>query len=145
MERILFCTDFSENADAAFEAALSELERRPHAELVLLHVIPEPEAQFWKSYVYEVEDVDQKAKADIDEKVTQTYQSRLPQGTSMHVEMRIGRDAQEIITVARGFDIDLIIMGRQGHSRLEKVLFGNVTDKVIRHAPCPVLVVPPRV
>ena len=34
--------------------------------LTLLHVIPEPDAQFWKGYIYEVGDMDAKARADID-------------------------------------------------------------------------------
>ena len=37
----------------------------------MFHVIPEPDAQFWKSYIYEVDDVDNKAKQDIDRKIAE--------------------------------------------------------------------------
>ena len=43
-ERILFCTDFSENADFAFDYAIDAAKRRPGSTLYLFHVIPEPEA-----------------------------------------------------------------------------------------------------
>ena len=44
-KRILFCTDFSESADAAFDFALDAAIRRPDSTLYLLHVIHEPDAQ----------------------------------------------------------------------------------------------------
>ena len=72
-KRILFCTDFSENANFAFDFALDSAVRRPGCILYLLHVIPEPEAQFWKTYLYEVDDIDAKAKQDIDEKIARSY------------------------------------------------------------------------
>jgi len=58
------------------------------------------------------------------------------------VEIRIGKDDQEILRIAREKQIDLIVMGRQGRSALQKALFGNVTGKVVRKAECAVLVVP---
>ena len=128
-QRILFCTDFSENADFAFSFALDAALRRPGSELFLLHVVPESEAQFWKTYVYEVEDVDNKAKQDIEQKIKQAYTSRLPEGVEMKVEFRIGKDWQEILSFADQHNADLIVMGRQGHGSLQKAFFGNVAEK----------------
>ncbi|MGC9052773.1 MAG: universal stress protein, partial [Candidatus Hydrogenedens sp.] len=71
--KVLFCTDFSENADIAFQHALDIVLRRPGSLLIILHVIPEPEAEFWKTYVYEIDDIDKKAKQDIDENIRQSY------------------------------------------------------------------------
>lgn len=140
-QRILFCTDFSENADFAFSFALDAATRRPGCQLDLLHVIPESEAQFWKTYIYEVEDVDSKAKHDVDERI-ETYRSRLPEHVTLNVKIRMGKDSQEILTFARQRQIDLIVMGRQGRGALQRALFGNVTEKVVRNADCAVLVVP---
>jgi nucleotide-binding universal stress UspA family protein len=141
--RILFCTDFSDNADHAFGYALDAALRRPGCTLFLLHVVPEPDAQFWKTYLYEVEGVDEKAKHDIDARVTETYLPRVPESVDFRVEMCVGRDYQKILAFAAENSADLIVMGRHGHSALESVLFGNVTEKVVRKAACPVLVVPP--
>ncbi len=141
-QRILFCTDFSENADFAFDYALDAAVRRPGCLLYLLHVIPEPEAQFWKTYIYEIDDVDEKAKRDIDAKIAATYQPCVPDNVDFKVEMRVGRDYLKILEFAREKQVDLIVLGRHGHSALENVLFGNVTEKVVRKADCAVLVVP---
>lgn len=141
-QRILFCTDFSENADFAFSFAVDAAGRRPGCELYLLHVIPESDAQFWKTYIYEVEGVDNKAKQDIDGRIAQTYLSRLPEGMELKVEIRVGKDYQQILEFAKEKQIDLIVLGRHGHKPLGKTLFGAVTEKVASRAECAVLVIP---
>lgn len=142
LQRILFCTDFSENADFAFSFAVDAAVRRPGSQLYLLHVVPETEAQFWKTYIYEVEGVDAKARHDINERIDQTYRSKLPKDLELKVEFRIGKDYQEILRFTRENQIDLIVMGRQGHNALQEAFFGNVTEKVVRKADSVVLVVP---
>ncbi len=143
-KKILFCTDFSENADRAFVFAVNTAVRNAGCELHLLHVIPEPSAQFWKGYIYEVdEDVDARARREIDEKLADTYRPRVPAGVPLVIAMRIGEAAQQIIEYAREGDIDLVIVGRQGAGTVGKIFFGNVTGRVVRKAPCPVLVIPP--
>lgn len=141
-KRILFCTDFSENAEFAFDYAIDAAVRRPGSVLYVLHVIPEPDAQFWKTYIYEVEDVDQKAKRDIDERIEKTYLVRAPKSVQIEVVIRVGKDSDSILEFAEENAVDLIVMGRRGRSSLGKVLFGNVTEKICRKAPCAVLIVP---
>ncbi|MGQ9661785.1 MAG: universal stress protein [Kiritimatiellia bacterium] len=141
--RILFCTDFSENARHAFANALDAAVRRPGCVLYLLHVLPEPEAQFWKTYIYEVEGVDEKAKRDIDQKLAADYLRRVPPGVELRIEFRVGKPDQKILEFARENGVDLIVMGREGHGRtLGRILLGRVVEKVVRKADCPVLVVP---
>ena len=141
-KRILFCTDFSESADAAFEFALDATVRRPGSTLYLLHVIHEPDAQFWKSYIAEVDNIDADARKTIDAKVAAAYLSRVPPGLDVKVEFRIGPDAATILEFAKATQIDLIILGRHGHSSVGKALFGSVAEKIVRKAECAVLVVP---
>ena len=72
--RILFCTDFSDNAKFAFDFAIDAAIRNVGCTLTLLHVIPEPDAQFWKGYIYEAdEDVDARAKREIDQKLAEAF------------------------------------------------------------------------
>jgi nucleotide-binding universal stress UspA family protein len=141
-ERIVFCTDFSENADLAFDYAVDSATRRPGCTLYLLHVVPEADAQFWKSYLYEVDDVDKKAEQDMDAKIAKTYLSRVPEGLKLEVEVRVGKDYSKILEFAEEKRADLIIMGRHGRRSIDKVLFGEVTEKVVRKAKCAVLVIP---
>ena len=142
--KILFCTDFSENADRAFVFAMNAAVRNAGCELHLLHVIPEPPAQFWKGYIYEVdEDVDARAKREIDAKLAETYRPRVPADIRLEIAMRIGEAGQMILAYAREQDVDLVIVGRQGAGKVGKIFFGNVAERVVRKAPCPVLVIPP--
>jgi len=141
-KRILFCTDFSESADAAFEFALDMAIRRPDSTLYLLHVIHEPDAQYWKTQLAEVENINAEAKKAIDAKVASAYLSRVPKGLQVRVEFRIGPDAASILEFAKATQIDVIILGRHGHSSVGKALFGSVAEKIVRKAECAVLVVP---
>ena len=143
-KKILFCTDFSENADRAFVFAVNSAVRNVGCELHLLHVIPEPPAQFWKGYIYEVdEDVDARAKREIDAKLAEAYVPRVPADVKLVVAMRIGEARHKILEYAAEQDVDLIVLGRQGAGAVGKILFGNVTERVVRKADCPVLVIPP--
>jgi nucleotide-binding universal stress UspA family protein len=141
-KRVLFCTDFSPNADLAFDYALDAVRRRPGAVLYVFHVIPEPGAQFWKTYLAELDDLDAKARQDVDEKIAATYLPRVPEGMDLQVEVRIGRDYVEILKFAAATKVDLIVLGRRGHSTLGEALFGSVAEKIVRRAHCAVLVVP---
>ena len=136
---ILCCTDFSLNADRAFELAVETALCHEGCTLTLLHVLQEPEAQFWKSYIYEIDGVDEKAKADIDRKIDETYRPKVPQALPFKTAFRIGNPAQSILEYAAAERHDLIVLGRQGHG---SIFFGNVATRVARHAQCPVLVVP---
>ena len=53
----------------------------------------------------------------------------------------IGDPALRIVNFARENDIDLIVMGSRGMSTTKKILVGSVSDKVIRNALCPVMII----
>lgn len=142
--RVLYCTDFSENASRAFAYALDAAALRKGSELHLIHVIPEPDAQFWKSYIYDAEgDVDEKAKKDIDEKIDREYRPQIPEGLVFKTAFRIGKSHAEILKYAEEIGARLIVVGRQGTGALTSLFFGSVAEKVVKKAHCPVLVIPP--
>ena len=140
--KILFCTDFSENADFAFDFAVDAALRNKGSTLFILHVIPEPDAQFWKGYIYEVGDIDAQARADIDQAIDTGYRPRVPESVTLQIVMRIGDAARMILDFAEQQEVDLIILGRQGHGAITQWLLGIVACKVSRQSLCPVLVVP---
>jgi nucleotide-binding universal stress UspA family protein len=53
----------------------------------------------------------------------------------------VGNPADEILAAAEARDVQLIVIGRQGQHMVERFLMGSVADRVVRHAPCDVLVV----
>lgn len=137
--KILACTDFSGNADLAFELAVNICRRHPGASLTLLHVLQEPEAQFWKNYIYDVDNVDEKARAEIDRRIEELYLPKIPDGMQFQTVFKVGNPAQTILEHARTEDFDLIVLGRQGRG---SIFFGNVASRIARYSKCPVLIVP---
>ena len=62
-------------------------------------------------------------------------------GLKFQTELLEGPVAEAIMNVAKTRDADLIVLGARGMSSLEGLLLGSVSQKVIQHATCPVLVV----
>ena len=56
-------------------------------------------------------------------------------------EVLFGSPDSRIVETAEGWNADLIIVGSHGYSRWERLLLGSVSDSVVHHAPCSVLVV----
>lgn len=140
--KILFCTDFNTDAMQAFRYALNIAAANEGSEIVIFHAIPEPDAQFWKSYIYEVEDVDTKAKRDIDRKIADVYLPAIPEGIRWSSRNSVGNVGEEILRVAHTEGVDLVVIGRGAGANVINRLLGNFTEKVVRKAHCPVLVVP---
>jgi nucleotide-binding universal stress UspA family protein len=141
-KKIVLAADFSAASQKAFQYALNIAAGNPGCELVILHVVPEPDAQFWKTYIYEVDKIDEKAKADIDEKVRQAYLSQIPQEIPYSIKMAVGNVANAIIETAQAENAGLVILGRESSGVLQSYFAGNITGKITRKAPCPVMIVP---
>ena len=141
-KKIIFAADFSESSQKAFTYALNIAAGNPGCVLVILHVVPEPDAQFWRTYIYEVDNVDEKAKADIDGKMREAYLSRVPAEIPHTVKMAVGSVNTAILETAETEQADLIILGRESSGVLQSRFLGNVTGKIARKAPCPVMIVP---
>jgi nucleotide-binding universal stress UspA family protein len=62
-------------------------------------------------------------------------------GYTVHLEMPTGSAAHEILETARASEVRLIAMTTHGFGGLGRLLFGSVADEVLRHAPCPILLV----
>ena len=62
----------------------------------------------------------------------------------VEVELIVGGAADEaILDYAKENNIDLIVMSTHGRSGVHRWIFGSVTQRVLRHSPVPVLIVPP--
>jgi nucleotide-binding universal stress UspA family protein len=61
----------------------------------------------------------------------------------VHTEFLVweGDPGESIIAAARAEEVDLIVLGTHGRTGMERSIFGSVSDHVVRHAPCPVVVV----
>lgn len=55
--------------------------------------------------------------------------------------VKVGKAFHEVTETARAMDVDLIILTTHGHTGLKHIVLGSTAERVIRHAPCPVLTV----
>ena len=65
---------------------------------------------------------------------------RLAGGTVAGAHLRVGEVAEEVVGLAEELEVDLIVVGTRGRSVLGRALMGSVSDSVVRHARCPVVV-----
>jgi nucleotide-binding universal stress UspA family protein len=65
---------------------------------------------------------------------------KLP-GLSISTEVLLGSPESKIVETAEQMQADLIVVGSHGYNRWERLLLGSVSDSVVHHAPCSVLVV----
>ena len=76
-----------------------------------------------------------------DQKVLAGIRERLSLPASVQEFLPTGDPATEIVTAAREWPADLIVLGSHGRKGVSRLLIGSVAEAVTRRAPCPVLVV----
>lgn len=82
--------------------------------------------------------IEREARKLLDEQVERV---RAHGGTVTEAHLRLGEADEEIVALAEEMDAGLIVMGSRGLGGLRRALMGSVSDSVVRHAHCPVLVV----
>ena len=65
----------------------------------------------------------------------------VPQPSSPRVFIQVGKPAAEIVGTAKEWPADLIVIGSHARHGIPRALLGSVAEAVLRHAPCPVLVI----
>lgn len=146
--KILAPTDFSRCAAEAFPKAV-ELARAFSAELIVTHVLPIEPATPWDippyadfglaampSQEYEV-----KVEAEVRLRLADLVKIAVPSGVAARLAVARGDPAREIVHAARNEGVDLIVMATHGWKGWRHLVFGSVAERVLREAPCPVLVV----
>jgi nucleotide-binding universal stress UspA family protein len=71
----------------------------------------------------------------------QVEQIKADGGTVAQAHLRIGRPDEQIVDSAEEIGAGLIVMGSRGLGGIRRLLMGSVSDSVVRHAHCPVLIV----
>ena len=69
-----------------------------------------------------------------------TWRVKVAGGTVAETHLRIGGVAEEIVHLAEELGAGLIVMGSRGHGGIRRALMGSVSDSVVQHAHCPVLI-----
>jgi nucleotide-binding universal stress UspA family protein len=138
IKSILVPLDFSPPSKKALSYAVA-VARQFKAKLTLLHVVePVAAPEFVAPLALDEDKVIAAAKEELEEVVTA---ARVPRGLVEKVLVRVGRSYHEIADAARTRKADLIIISTHGYTGLKHAVLGSTTERVVRHASCPVLVV----
>jgi len=139
VQRFLVPVDFSEHANQALDYAIS-LAGKLDARLTLLHVLqslPLGAVDMGVTIYTYIQDLE----AEIMNSMNAYLERVTTAGLEGEIAVVHGVPFHEIIETAKTQQADLIIMGTHGRTGLQHVLLGSVAEKVVRLAPCPVLVV----
>ena len=129
LNRILFCTDFSENSAHALNYAIS-VRAEYDAELTLLHVLEDVSSPAKKEKAIAA------AMEQLDKLVPPERRTTLKVKTAL----RIGKPYQQIVQFALETQTDLVTMGVHGRGASNLAVFGSTTYRVMQLGHCPVLV-----
>ena len=145
LKLILVPTDFGPASDQALEVAI-DLGRLTHASLEVLHVNSEaiwvvpPPGELLPAPV----DLAAVLAQSSDQLGAVVARVRAA-GLTCTGASAAGRTDAEIVDYARKRNVGMIVVGSHGRHGISHAIMGSVAEKVVRHAPCPVLVVPPTV
>jgi nucleotide-binding universal stress UspA family protein len=145
--QIVVAYDFSPSSEQALARAVEIAARAPQH---VLHVVAALDPHFRPAaadgrllgVTYETADQLQRL---IMEQVSATFAGR-PTAAEVQffVHARIGKPAEEILALASEVGADLIFIGSHGKTGIERLLLGSVSERVVREAGCPVMVVRPK-
>jgi len=143
-KKVLFCTDFSQNADYAFGFAYG-IVKRDEGLLYILHVIPEnPQEAFLEMLIPRdtVNKLHTIIKEDVENNYKDHYVKTIGNKITYKIVTKSGREDNEILKFAKKENVDIIVIGTHGITGIEHVFFGSVAEKVLRRSPIPVFIIP---
>ena len=141
LRQILVPIDFSEESRKALRYAQPFAERFG-AQIILVHIV-EPKIRPERS-VITPSSQEGRTASRMNEREQQLANLRhweIGEGIKGDNIVQMGKPHSEIINLARARKVDLIVVATHGYTGLKRALLGSTTERVVRHAPCPVLVV----
>ncbi len=136
---VLCPVDFSPTSDRAMEYA-GDLARRFGADLTVLHVIYDP-LEITCSHIPHppLEQLREEMVRQAEQTLRDRVRHRLASLPHVKTAVAAGPPFRQIIRYAREHGVDLIVMGTQGLSGLDRLIMGSTAERVVRTAPCPVV------
>lgn len=143
LDNILIPTDFSACADHALTHAV-EVADRFGARLHILHVVNELDPDWYG--ITEAQERAVKLREQIETEARERLEDLAPREDHYSFETTVSLQlsfdvADSINEYVDERAIDLVVMGTHGRRGIDRLMLGNVANKIIRHAPCPVMTV----
>jgi nucleotide-binding universal stress UspA family protein len=135
-KRILIGFDGSSQSEKATEIGLS-LAQSLDSKVLLFAVARPPEPATMVELSAMLDD----AREHFEEKFKKAEQRARDLEVELETDIVVGHPVEQIVHRAEVDRADLIVLGRRGMSRFEKMIVGSTSEKVLRYAHCPVMVV----
>jgi nucleotide-binding universal stress UspA family protein len=135
-ETILVAYDDSPQAQRATDIAFS-LAEAMRSKLLVFAVIRPPEPAACAELNAILED----AREHYEQRFAQLRDRAEQSGIELETEIEVGHPAEHIVHRAEQIQVDLIVMGRRGLSAFQRWMLGSISERVLRYAHCPVMVV----
>ena len=136
-QNILVGLDGSEAGNHALDLAL-ELADLTHAKVHVVSV--EEHLPAYAATVGEVDDEDRYENEYFQRVQADAQRAAAKRRVPITLEVQRGHAADALVRTAKVTHADIVVIGHTGHSRLHNLFLGSTADKVVEHAPCPVLV-----
>jgi nucleotide-binding universal stress UspA family protein len=135
--KILVANDGSPGASRAFDTALTLAKQDKAA----LHMVTVEELPWFPASIDEVEE----EKSEANHRLAPMLEAAQAQAQAAGVEIELhllpGHAVQAIVALTKEQHFDLLVVGFMGHTRLYQQMIGSTTERLVRFAPCSVLVV----
>jgi nucleotide-binding universal stress UspA family protein len=152
IKKILAPTDLSNFSRAGVRYALNKA-RASGAEVLIYHVFPVEHLRYLGERLTDhavraanssnvLQDYLRTCEDNLTTYLEKDFADLLPL-VEVHKKVEFGTPDKNIVSLAEAEQVDLIIMASRGRRGLRRMVFGSVTEQVIRNAPCPVIAVPP--
>jgi nucleotide-binding universal stress UspA family protein len=141
IKKILFATDFSRVSEAAlpFAAAIA---RRFESHIQAVHVAALAEMPMVDAAPMAVENVLMRAEQEMGKLLRSDAFEGVPHDGMVRSGLEIWTEIEALIEAEK---IDLVVLGTHGREGLKQIVLGSIAETIFRTAPCPVLVVGPKV
>jgi nucleotide-binding universal stress UspA family protein len=151
LREVIVAVDGSDCSHRAAEFAATQLPLPPDCTLRLAHVVPQPifgvegDPSYPGTPAYQTlnksnQEARNKARVRLEE-IAGRLRSTNPEHTIVVEPVVMGNPAVELVRIANQHSAGLIVVGSKGVSGIERFLLGSVSERVLRHAPCSVLIV----
>ena len=140
MEKILFATDFSKNAEKAFHFALKIAEKHD-AELIMLHVFDMPPV-YGHPYLIGPDEMKRQAGISWERYLKKFFEQFITDLEPTFIAVQNNSISKGILSVIKEHKPDLIIAGVKGKSVLKEIFIGSATKVLLKKSPVPLLAVP---
>jgi nucleotide-binding universal stress UspA family protein len=138
-KKIMVPTDFSEGSRAAVDWALRMIDAG--GTILVCHVVDDvPLTYGYVGVAVPPADLRERMVEEAAREMARSVPGPAPQGVQVDKRILHGNPFVSIVQLAKDEAVDLIVMGTHGRTGLKHVLIGSVTERIVRKAPCPVLV-----